>query len=158
MHGPAGATGGPPSQTCPDPHPLLAAAVPCLRRAAAVEEYGEQQEIEVEGGEEGGEGWVTADTSRPPAEPTVTNADGFEEIPTIGGSSGGGGGAGEATGDRDTAAATGGSGAAEEVGGTGEGAGDDDDDDDDVPDIADLEIEDEEEEQDAVGGIRKGKG
>ncbi|KAL4856472.1 hypothetical protein ACK3TF_003263 [Chlorella vulgaris] len=68
--------------------------VPCLRRAAAVEEYGEQQEQEVEADEQG-EGWLTADqfaAGQTAAGMTVTNQEAFEEIPSIGASGGGGSG------------------------------------------------------------------
>lgn len=58
--------------------------MPCLRRAADVEEYGERDEVEVEGSAEGGEGWVTA-SSRPQGPVSTTNDDGFEEIASISG-------------------------------------------------------------------------
>eukprot|EP00887_Chlorella_sp_A99_P002469 scaffold10.g2469.t1 len=104
---------------------LITRNVPCLRRAAAVEEYGEAEEMEVEAGEGGeGEGWLTADPTKQAAPITTTNVDGFEEIPSIGG--GGAEGVEE----------VGGGGAAEEEG------------EEEVPDIADLEIEDSEGEAD----------
>ena len=100
--------------------------MPCLRRAAAVEEYGQRSEVEVEGG--GGlegeeEGWVTADAGRSAALSAAAAA-GFEEIPSISGPAGEGGEA------PDVAAAEG-----------EEGAGSDSD----VPDIADLDLEEEDE-------------
>lgn len=110
----------------------LLSAVPCLRRAAAVEEYGEQAEREVEAGDEG-EGWITADRSaRPGAGATTTNDDGFEEVPSIEEAAGGGGG-GAAEAVSEAAGGSGGQGGAEEEG------------EEDVPDIDDLELEDEEE-------------
>ena len=112
-------------------------AVPCLRRAAAVEEYGEKEEQEVEADEEG-EGWLTADQSsagRAAAGTTTTNAEGFEEIPDVEEEAGGGEGGGVA----DAAAAS-----ASDGGAAGPGG------DEDVPDIDDLDLEDEEEE-DEVG-------
>lgn len=57
-------------------------AVPCLKRAADVEEYGEREEFEVEAGGESGEGWTVA-SNKPAAAVTVTNEEGFEEIPNI---------------------------------------------------------------------------
>ncbi|GAB4814233.1 hypothetical protein N2152v2_001279 [Parachlorella kessleri] len=106
---------------------LITRNVPCLRRAAAVEEYGQRSEVEVEGG--GGlegeeEGWVTADAGRAAAQSAAAAA-GFEEIPSISGPGGEEGG--EAP---DVAAAEG-----------EEGAGSDSD----VPDIADLDLEEEDE-------------
>lgn len=112
--------------------------VPCMRRAAAVFEYGAREEQEVEA-DDGGEGWVTASQARPEGPPTTTNADGFEEIPSVGddGKDGGGAGGGGSGGAADAGAASGSGEAGEE-------------DNEDVPDIADLELEDEEE--DEVGG------
>ncbi len=114
-------------------------AVPCLRRAAAVEEYGEQTEREVEAGDEG-EGWITADRSARPgaaAGVTTTNDDGFEEVPSIEEASGGDGGAAAAEGVSEAAGGSSGRGGAEE---------------EEVPDIDELELEDEEE--DEVSGSR----
>jgi hypothetical protein len=109
--------------------------VPCLRRAAAVEEYGDRNEREVEA-EDGGEGWLTAERASPAsaaaAEPgaTTTNADGFEEIPSIEDEGAGAGGAGLAD-----------AGAPSERGGGGGGG------EEEVPDIDELDLEDEEEDQ-----------
>ncbi|KAL6783742.1 ATG3 [Auxenochlorella protothecoides x Auxenochlorella symbiontica] len=61
---------------------LITRNVPCLRRAADVEEYGERDEFEVEESASGGDGWVTA-SSRPSAPLSSTNEEGFEEIPSI---------------------------------------------------------------------------
>lgn len=55
-----------------------------MKRAADVEEYGEREEFEVEGGGESGEGWTVA-SNKPAAAVTVTNEEGFEEIPNIDG-------------------------------------------------------------------------
>ncbi len=49
-----------------------------------MEEYGERDEFEVEESASGGDGWVTA-SSRPSAPLSSTNAEGFEEIPSISG-------------------------------------------------------------------------
>jgi len=117
-------------------HPLP--AVPCLRRAAAVEEYGAREEQEVEA-DEGGEGWVTASQAAPGAATagaTTTNEDGFEEIPSVDDAAGGSSGAG-----------AGGAAAAGE-GGAEEGA--EEEEEEDVPDIADLDLEEEEDEVGAV--------
>ncbi|PRW39093.1 Autophagy-related 3 [Chlorella sorokiniana] len=120
---------------------LITRNVPCLRRAAAVEEYGARDEQEVEA-DEGGEGWVTASQAAPGAAPpgaTTTNEDGFEEIPSVDDAAGGGGaGAGGA-------AAAGGSEGRAEGGQAEEEEGEED-----VPDIADLELEDEEEDEAAA--------
>ncbi|EFN54110.1 hypothetical protein CHLNCDRAFT_36301 [Chlorella variabilis] len=116
---------------------LITRNVPCLRRAAAVEEYGEKEEQEVEADEEG-EGWLTADQSsagRAAAGTTTTNAEGFEEIPDVEEEAGGGEGGGVA----DAAAAS-----ASDGGAAGPGG------DEDVPDIDDLDLEDEEEEDEAA--------
>lgn len=104
--------------------------MPCLRRAAAVEEYGHRAELVVEADAEGGEeGWVTADAGgRAGTAGSGADVDGFEEIPSAG--------------------AVGGAGV-EEVGGAAEEAGGGDSD-SDVPDIADLELEEGEEERDEV--------
>lgn len=58
--------------------------VPCLKRAADVEEYGEREEFEVESGGEPGEGWIAAST-KPQGPVTMTNEEGFEEVPNISG-------------------------------------------------------------------------
>lgn len=113
-------------------HPLP--AVPCLRRAAAVEEYGAREEQEVEA-DEGGEGWVTASQAAPGAAATgatTTNEDGFEEIPSVDEAASGSGGAGAGV------AAAAGEGGAEE--------GAEEDEEEDVPDIADLDLEEGEDE------------
>lgn len=139
---------------------LITRNVPCLRRAAAVEEYGEREEQEVEADEEG-DGWLTANQSRTGrADPgaTTTNDDGFEEIPSIdeeaagaeGGS--GGGGSGSAAGVQDVAAGSASDLAAGE--GSGGGAGIDDD----VPDIDDLALDDEEEDEAALRPAPRGGG
>lgn len=122
-------------------------AVPCLRRAAAVEDYGEQAEHEVEAGD-GGEGWITADRSSRPgaadeAGVTTTNDDGFEEVPSIEEASGGSGGGAAAEAVSEAAGGSVG------VGGLS-GAGEEEE---DVPDIDELELE-EEEEEDEVGCSR----
>ncbi|KAI7837881.1 hypothetical protein COHA_008368 [Chlorella ohadii] len=113
---------------------LITRNVPCLRRAAAVEEYGAREEQEVEA-DEGGEGWVTASQAAPGAATagaTTTNEDGFEEIPSVDDAAGGSSGAG-----------AGGAAAAGE-GGAEEGA--EEEEEEDVPDIADLDLEEEEDE------------
>jgi hypothetical protein len=97
-----------------------------------VEEYGERQEQEVEADEQG-DGWLTADPAaagRGAPGATTTNADGFEEVPCIDEEPGGSGGVADAAAASDSAAAAA--------------------DDEDVPDIADLDLE--EEEEDVVGG------
>ncbi|KAL4427336.1 hypothetical protein ABPG77_003245 [Micractinium sp. CCAP 211/92] len=119
---------------------LITRNVPCLRRAAAVEEYGEQTEREVEAGDEG-EGWITADRSARPgaaAGATTTNDDGFEEVPSIEEASGGNGG---------TAAAEAVSG---EAAGGSSGRGGAEEEEEEVPDIDELELEDEEEDEAAL--------
>ncbi|KAL4440254.1 hypothetical protein ABPG75_003255 [Micractinium tetrahymenae] len=126
---------------------LITRNVPCLRRAAAVEEYGEQAEREVEEDDEG-EGWITADRSARPGAAaaggiTTTNDDGFEEVPSIeeaaaGGSGGAAGAVAEAVGD-----AAGGSGG-------GRGQAEAEEEEEEVPDIDDLELEDEEEDEAAL--------
>lgn len=103
-------------------------AVPCLQRAAAVEEYGDREEVEVEAG--GSEGWVTA-ASAPRRRPShtapaaaaaaATNEDGFEEVPCVVG--------GEVGSER--------SGAEER------GREEPDADQDAIPDISNLDLEDE---------------
>lgn len=121
-----------PTTSACNPPPLP--AVPCLQRAAAVEEYGAREEQEVEADD--GEGWVTASQAAPGAAPagaTTTNEDGFEEIPSVDEAAGSSGGAGAG----DAAAAGGGAG--------GEAAGEEEEE-EDVPDIADLELEEEEDE------------
>ncbi|PSC67657.1 Autophagy-related 3 [Micractinium conductrix] len=113
---------------------LITRNVPCLRRASAVLQYGEREETEVEAEAGEGEGWLT--TSTAPQQPvTTTNADGFEEIPSI--EEAGAGGAAEAVSDG---------------GGGAEG------DDSDVPDIGDLELEDEEEDEAALRPAARGGG
>ncbi|KAI3431543.1 hypothetical protein D9Q98_004592 [Chlorella vulgaris] len=126
---------------------LITRNVPCLRRAAAVEEYGEQQEEEVEADEQG-EGWLTADqfaAVQTAAGMTVTNQEGFEEIPSISASGGGGGGS---VADATSAGASGSAG----------GAAGGDDGDDVVPDIEDLELTDEEEDAAALRPDARGAG
>ena len=126
----------------PDKQFLITRNVPCLRRAAAVEQYGEQgeREVEAEGGE--GEGWMTADMVSPPAGSTSTNADGFEEIPSIDGAAvatSGGKGLGDS---------------GEGLGASEDNTGGEDDGNDDVPDIGDLELEDDDEEDEVGGGAQ----
>jgi ubiquitin-like-conjugating enzyme ATG3 len=87
-------------------------AVPCLRRVAAVEQYGNVDEsiIEAEGDNEG---WLATDTAPKDA---ITNADGFEEVPST------------------TEGLT--------AGPAAPFAGEEDAEEEDIPDIADLELED----------------
>lgn len=101
-----------------------------MRRAAAVEDYGDREETEVELDVEG-EGWVTADSRGTPAGATSAGADGFEEVPSI-----------------SEAAAQGVHGLS--LAPDAEGSTGDAEEDDDVPDIDDLEAEEEEEDAAAL--------
>ena len=63
---PAGAALHASSSSCPS----FTRAVPCLRRASAVLQYGEREETEVEAEAGEGEGWLT--TSTAPQQPVTT--------------------------------------------------------------------------------------
>lgn len=108
-----------------------------------MEEYGHRSETVVE--EDGeGEGWVTADAgprigSAAASAPTTTNDDGFEEIPSTSAAAGVGGGSGAAAAQQEEEV--------EEVGANEGGPGSAEGSDSDVPDIADLELEEEEEDE-----------